>query len=1027
MHPIISIACSMGKEIWSLGGKFLSTLLGLVALLWGQRAWYFSSSQGNDNNDGRTPQTALRSLQKLQELLWGGSIRGQRLQRGDTIAFLRGDTFRVIRVERGALQYGLYLNSSVFRQAGAPIVITAYGSSSAPLPLFTGTWRLSDSARAIISSGNLIKVAKPFGGQDSLVALRVFWRGRPLKPARFPNDSMLIVLSSHTRSNTDPDTLICTGLESVSSSFVEGAWVWASGQADYSWGCSKVKELRGNQLLTLSWGWISPLRGARLYLEGKPTFIDQPGEWAYDEAGDTLYLFPPQFPFNPAEYEVMVTRVRSTDRDVADSKALLLTVNYDTLPPNPVQGVHIQNLHFFAVGEAIRTAGVAEVTISRNLFTHSYLPIWNFLADRLYIRENQFFDNEIDCIRVYGRTEAGRQGNPRAMTRRVYIEHNLIKRTGLHPRWSWQTFRVDSARFVQEDYSISIGYNIDSVIVRYNRIDSVSQGGIGGNCFSDAQTDWNSSYAGTIPFIVEKNYITNFCMDFSDCGGIKFSSFMKNGIVRDNILIKGANRDKSHIAIPSRPFAIGLYADVEPQDLIWVGNTVIGASLCCHNFHGEDDSLPGPIRNIRVSQNTFYNCQRLGVDVVPAKGGAERCEVTGNTFFLGMHGGCAVNFYDAGGNNRRDTFEVVRDNQYGLPTYAPPYYYRTESDGSIATYGFRALRERTPYERSPLSRWLDWVRYKEWQNVQVQQSFVSNPQLDPSQSLPIWAFGRARMQRVTSSPLGGAAYLIWYPDTAQAGVWSGVGMRSSEPLYTAILDSAKVYRWKLCWAANRSRDFEASTSWAKFIHPNTGDILYTIDLFALPIFRPYAAETLWIRYQPRFKQFDTRFEIGLERGDSVWISYWDVEEINPNSVPSLTEIYPIFVNPSDTVARFPLPSGWLYLALDSTLVWGQVSVQPWKSRILVRVRYDSALTGAEGFVPVRSWALVYPNPTPDEVKVLLPESAKYALLNLYGQVLAEGSWDFEGKLSLQSLPSGVYLLQLSYQGGYGEVLRLIRE
>ncbi|MCX8113393.1 MAG: hypothetical protein N3E49_09440 [Bacteroidia bacterium] len=241
--------------------RFIGLTLSLAGSLLAQRTWYFSSSQGNDNHDGRTPQTALRSMQKLQELLWGGSIGGQRLQRGDTIAFLRGDTFRVVRVEGGTLRYGLSLNSSVFRQAGAPIVITAYGSPSAPLPLFTGTWRLSDSAQAIIPSGNLIKVAKPFGGQDSLVALRVFWRGQPLRPARFPNDSLLIISQSLCASAADPDTLISSGLQNISPALVSGALVWASLGSDYSWGCSKVQGLTGSQLMVLSWGPFTPLRG----------------------------------------------------------------------------------------------------------------------------------------------------------------------------------------------------------------------------------------------------------------------------------------------------------------------------------------------------------------------------------------------------------------------------------------------------------------------------------------------------------------------------------------------------------------------------------------------------------------------------------------------------------------------------------------------------------------------------------------------------------------------------------------------
>ncbi|MCS7297432.1 MAG: T9SS type A sorting domain-containing protein [Bacteroidia bacterium] len=1000
--------------------KSFSFVVLASGLLIAQRAWYFSSSQGSDANDGRTPQTPLRSLGTLQRLLSGQMVGGERLSRGDTIAFLRGDTFRVVRVEGGRLEYGLSCSGTVFRQSGAPIVLTAYGPSSKPFPLLTGTWRLSDSARAFIQAGNLVKIAQPFGGQDSLVALRVFWRGEPLKPARFPNDTMLPILQSLSSLSSDPDTFLSSGLENIPSSVAAGALVWASLGSDYSWGCGKAQSLNGNQLITFPWGHFTPLRGARFYLEGKPEFIDQPGEWAYSEEGDTLYLFPFQLPFDPTDYEVMVVRVRPSDRHVQDSKALMLTARYDTLPSDPIQRVLIDRLHFFALGEGIRTAGVSEITIQRCLFTHSYRGIWNFLAEGLYIRENAFYDNENPCV-IYGRTVPGFQGNPRALTRRVYVEHNLIKRTGLHPRWSWQNLRTELERFVREDYSILIGYNIDSVIIRYNRIDSVSQGAIGGNCFYFTQTDWNDSYVGTVPFIVEKNYITNFCMDFSDCGGIKFISFMKNGIIRDNILIKGQNRDRSHIAWPVRPFAKGLYSDVSPHDIIWEGNTVIGASIGCGNFFGG-----GSIRGIKVRENTFYHCQRLGVDVVPAAGGAQGCEVVGNTFFLGMHDGGAVNFYDAGGNNQRDTFDVVKDNRYGHPTYAISYLYRAEN-GSVTALGFRRLQAETPYERSALSQWIRWVGFRQWEGAQVQQNFISNPTLDASQPLPVAPFGRARLQRVSVSPFGGPAYLVWYPDTAQLGIRSGIALQTTESLYSTQLDSAHLYRWTLIWAANRAADFGASTGWIRFTHPNTGDTLAAIDRFALPTFQPYTPETLQVRYQPRFKQFWTRPEVELQRGDSVWLTYWNFERIDPSSVPSLSEIYPIFVNPSDTVAQIPLPSGWVYLTLDSTLVWGKVAVPPWKGRILVRLKYDPELTGLVGSIPVRTWALVYPNPTSDHVKVTLPQPAEYQFLSLQGQLIEKGSWKEEGVLSLEKLSQGMYLLQLRYSSGYQETVRIVKQ
>lgn len=1003
--------------------SIIAILLLAAAMLigWAQRTWYFSSSQGSDTNDGRTPSTPLRSIETLQRLLWGSAIAGDHLRRGDTLAFLRGDTFRVVYETPTGLRYGISFNSSILRQPGDPVVVTAYGPQTRPAPLFTGTWRLSDRLQGILQEGTLIKIAKPFGGHDSLVALRLFYKGQPLRPARFPDDSLLINWRGLCATLSDNDSIVAPPISTLlSPTVVQGALLFGALGSDYSWGCTRVTQMAGDTLIFYSIGRPETfLRGSRFYLEGKKEFISQPGEWYYDEATDTLYLWPPVLPFDPTEYEALVVRVRPTDRQVEGPQALLLTTRYDTLPSDPIQQITVQNLHFFGLLEGIRTAGVREVTIQNCIFSHSHRGVWNLLADRLYVHHNEFKDNESRPISISGRTVSGFQGNPKALTRRVYVEHNRIKRTGLHPRWDWQTLRIDSSRFVLEDYSIIIGYNIDSVIIRYNWIDSVSQGGILGNCFYYTQSDWNSTYAGTTPFIVEKNLITNFCMDFSDCGGIKFFSFMQNGIVRDNILLKGTNRDKSHLSHPGRPGAKGLYSDVSPYDIIWDGNTVIGTSIGCGNSPGG-----GPIRNIKIRNNTFYGCQRIGTIVSPnTPAGAQGCEVVGNTFFLDMQESGAVVLYDAAPNQQRDTFDKILHNQYGHPTYAVSYLYRHEN-GTVSTYGFRSMRQNTPYENSPLSRWLHWVAFREWHNAQVTQSLLSNPSLNPAQNLPIAPFGRARLTHVPTSPLGTPAYLLWYPDTAQAGIPSGIIVRSTEPLYSTLLDSAKVYRWSIVWASTRAQDYPASVSWPRYLHPNTGDTLATNDRFILPTSRPYTPETLHIRYQPRFRQFWTQPRIEIQKGDSIWITYWNFEEIDKNSIPSLQEVYPIFINPSDTVARFPLPSGWLYLSLDSTLVWGSVSVQPWKSRILIRLRYDPTYAHIEGQQPLRSWAIAYPNPTTTAITVIVPEAAHYALYSFYGQLLRQGSIAETETLSLESLPAGIYLLHLRYRGGFEETIRV---
>ncbi|MCS7177006.1 MAG: right-handed parallel beta-helix repeat-containing protein [Candidatus Kapabacteria bacterium] len=989
-----------------------------VHVAFGQRTWYFSSSQGDDRNDGKTPATALRSVQMLQHLLWGGAIGGDALQRGDTIALLRGDTFRVVYAQSwGPLAYWISLHSRLLTQPGLPVVITAYGPPDAPLPMITGTWRLSDSARSIVvGTDGIVRVAKPFGGHDSLMPLRVFYKGIPLTPARFPNDTMLILSNVRAQDPSQPDTLVLARGQGALPS-AAGALVWASVGADYSWGCSKVIRQAGDSLITLSWGWAYPLRGSRFYLEGKREFIDKPGEWYYDEQTDTLYLLPPELPFEPQQYEMMVIGINQANRNINYlSRGLVLTISYDTLPRFPLQNVVIENIHFSRLVEGVRLAGVKDVTIRNCMFTDCFRGVWNFLAEGLSVVNNKFFDTGVFPVCVYGRTPARLLGHPGCMTRKVYVEHNTIKRTGFPHRWSWQTASVDSSRFVVETGGIIVGHNIDSVIVRYNVIDSSDQAGIFASYVTEAR--WDSAYKGTIPFVIEKNLITNFCMHHSDCAAIKLGFYCRNGIVRNNILIKGHNGDKSHHAYIVRPFAIGIYSDVGPHDVVWDGNTVIGTDLGCHNYYGG-----GPVRNIKIYRNTFYNCRVQGADAVAGEGTEIRgCEVRGNVFFGPMHGTAAVAALDYSRNGRADRFDLVNENLYALPTYAPAYFHWSAEERRDFVYGFGQLRSRTPYEQSPLSRWLEWVQLRAWDTARVKRQLIRNAVLE-IEPLPIRPFGGVQMERVANSPLGGPAVMLWYPDTAR-NHWAGFVMVSGEPFYSTLTAPNEIYRWSLLWASNRRKEYW-SVWWPRTIHPNTGDTIIIPYHFALPVRQPYKGDTLRVYYQPRFRQFWTMPHVVMEPGDTVWLSYYNVEEIDPQTVPSFEELFPIFINPSDTVRTVELPRGWVYMTLDSQVVWGRVQVAPWGSRILMRVRYDTTVIGHHGEVPLQKWAVVYPNPVEEMLTVLLPERGTVRVVSVDGREVYRGVVEERVVVPMSGLAAGVYLVHIQYNEGRRETLKVV--
>ncbi|MDW8075978.1 MAG: right-handed parallel beta-helix repeat-containing protein, partial [Bacteroidota bacterium] len=754
----------------------------------------------------------------LQRLFDGWWVGGDTLRRGDTIALLRGDTFRVVYGRSGGhLAYGIRLFWGVATQPGLPIVITAYGPSNGQPPLITGTWRLSDSARAIIMGPDgIVKVAKPFGSHRDVVPLRIFHKGTPLPLARFPNDTMLVILGFRTaRDLLHADTIITRGLDNVMPSSVGGAVIWAPTVADFVWGCSKVVGLSKDTLLTLRWYEFPPERGARFYLEGKREFLDKPGEWYYDEQTDTLYLWPPALPFQPHEYEVMLVGVDHVDRTkIHRSRGLELGVSYDTLPDFPVQSIIIENLRFSWLVEGILLLGVKDITIRNCEFTESFRGIWNFLGENLLIRNNRFHDICHEAIGVHGRPPRDGVDPRRSMTRRAYVEHNTIRRTGLGRRWAWQTLQIDSARFWLDDRGIALTTNIDSVIARYNTIDGVGHVGIA--AYLTHLEQWDRGYQGTLPFVIERNLITNFCMQSSDCGGILTIFYCRNGVVRNNILVKGANSDKSHHAYIMRPRAMGLYADAWPHDMLWEGNTVIGTDVGCTIYYGG-----GAVKNVRIERNTVYGCRIVGAETVTANGDVEECVARGNVFFGPMHGAGAVAAQDHYRNGKSDRFAVVDENWYVLPTYAPAYVQWTE-EGKDFVYGFGQMRRRTSYEQSPLSRWLEWVQLRAWDTARVKRGLIRNSGLDRA-PVPIWPFGGVRMEWVASSPLGVPARMVWCPDSVRDS-WNGFFMVMDEPFYTAVTETSAVYRWSLGWASNRQKEYW-SVWWPRTIHPNTGDTI----------------------------------------------------------------------------------------------------------------------------------------------------------------------------------------------------------
>ncbi|MCO5274613.1 MAG: right-handed parallel beta-helix repeat-containing protein [Flavobacteriales bacterium] len=236
--------------------KVLATALLATSALLAQATDYYVSPTGNDSNNGTSPSTAWKTIDRVNQLSFT-------LQPGDKVLFQRGGTWRG----------EVFLGTS--GAAGQPITVGAYGSG--PKPIIKGSNLVGGWT---VHQGNIWKATV---AADKLA--QVYVGGQRMTPARYPNSGWLRNTQgggTQLQSNdiTQPsgywNGAICV-LRSSSSSFdtlrvtsqVNGTLHFAGSTFNL-----------GNE----AWGF---------FMRGKLSELDSPGEWFYDKAAQQLYLWAP--------------------------------------------------------------------------------------------------------------------------------------------------------------------------------------------------------------------------------------------------------------------------------------------------------------------------------------------------------------------------------------------------------------------------------------------------------------------------------------------------------------------------------------------------------------------------------------------------------------------------------------------------------------------------------------------------------------------------------------------------------------
>lgn len=297
---------------------------------------YYVAPGGNDENDGHSPASAWRSVERVNTMAF-------RFQPGDRILFERGGTYR------GELIGG------IAGTADAPITFGAYGQGSAPIikgSATVGNW--------VQHSGNVWRA--PLSARP----VQVYVDGERATLARYPDSGWLRATSGRggvlaspdipgpdgrwngarvilRRTSSSIDTLIVSEHSNGTLRFTENF----PDMGDYDWG---------------------------FFIQRKAEILDAPGEWYHDPEAGMLYLY------FPAGSVPNTSMVEATIHDAG------LHVHWRR------KHIAVSDLHFMHQRVAgVRVDEAIDIRVTNCRFEHSFHGIRSVGTDCIYT--NNIFRN----------------------------------------------------------------------------------------------------------------------------------------------------------------------------------------------------------------------------------------------------------------------------------------------------------------------------------------------------------------------------------------------------------------------------------------------------------------------------------------------------------------------------------------------------------------------------------------------------------------------------------------------------------
>ena len=384
------------------------------------QTYYVSSRNGDDRNNGRSPETAWKTINEVNRQI--STIRA-----GNSVLF-----------ERGGIYYGSIAfptNTNVRGLADSPIIFGAYGNGN--LPVISGAKQISNWVQI---NDNQWKASVPDRPQSIDI---LFINGKKYYPARYPNSGYLHVTDYYAKGLQDKNLKFPDGYwNSATITFRDADWEIYRDTVVHSYSDGRIEKngINTNKTPTSGWGY---------FFQNHIKALDILGEWVYNKREHTLILNTNTDPnkqiieYSDADYGIKIDFRGSNNKN-----SFII-----------IENLCIQNYR----NSIINAIEVNYLTIRQNIIRNTLDGIYAGILDNCQISNNTITDVETNGLKL-------------ANIKNSRIHNNTIRRIAIS--------LDGGQNGMENCYGIFIGSFMsptqpnNNVEITGNRIDSIGYSGI---------------------------------------------------------------------------------------------------------------------------------------------------------------------------------------------------------------------------------------------------------------------------------------------------------------------------------------------------------------------------------------------------------------------------------------------------------------------------------------------------------------------------------------------------------------------